>query len=376
MKVLGVNTGTSVDAVDICLVEWNLVDLCRFKLIEAQSYPFDAEIKLGIEKLINAQHASLDEISDLNFAYSRFVAELINQFKDNLANKSSPAIKLNNDLLEEEADIDLIGMHGQTIYHGENSTWQLGDGSLIANLTGIHTISDFRPADMAHGGAGAPLISYFDEKLIRAPHGDENIATLNIGGIANITVMLQDRPTIAYDTGPGNTLIDTLMQKLFQQPYDRDGLIAQTGKANEAFIDGLISRTDYFSKQPPKTTGRELFNEKFAERLLDLGNKENIISSASFLTAKSISNELQKYKLSKVYVSGGGRNNKYIMEALGASNPSIQFLSHDELNINDQYKEAMLFSLLAFTSFNRIPNNVPGSTGAAKATILGKLSYA
>lgn len=375
MRVLGVNTGTSVDGVDLCLVDWNLHKLTDFKVIKSASYPFDPDIKLGIEKMIKMQQASFEEVSDLNFAYSIFIAGIINDFKN--TSSPSPAIKRAEGLVDDDYElIELIGLHGQTIYHGDKSSWQIGDGSIIANLCGVHCVSDFRPADMALGGAGAPLTSYIDEKLIRGKFPETCIATLNIGGIANITVMQPERNTIAYDTGPGNTLIDTLMQKLFQKPYDDGGEIAFTGRANEAFIETLIKRTEYFSKEIPKTTGRELFNEKYAEKLLDLGNKENIISSASYLTVKTISDELNKYPIKKLFVAGGGRNNKYIINKLQEIHSGIEFLSHDELNINDQYKEAMLFSLLAFTSFNQIPNNVPGSTGASKATILGKLSYA
>jgi len=377
MRVLGVNTGTSVDGVDLTLIEWSLEDLTKYRILRSASYDFDVEIKQAIEKLINLQQASLEEISDLNFAYSKWLADIVNDFKT--AGARSPAVKQFVPDYDEDgsprAEIELIGMHGQTIFHGLRSTWQLGDGSVVAKLTGINTISNFRTADMALGGAGAPLTSYLDEKLIRSRFQGECIATLNIGGIANITVMQPERVTLAYDTGPGNTLLDTLMKKLFKLDYDDAGAMAFTGKVNESFIESLINRTEYFSQPIPKTTGRELFNEKFADKLLDLGNKENIISSAAWLTVLTISKELAKYPLAKLFVSGGGRKNKFIMDNLRHLNPSIQFLSHDELNIDDQYKEAMLFSLLAFTTYYRIPNNVPGSTGASKATILGSISY-
>ncbi len=379
MRVLGLNTGTSVDGADLCLIEWNLEKLSGYKVIRSASYDFDKELKQNIEKLIRLQNANLQEISDINFAYSRWLADLINDFK---SKKQSPAIKSMSSFEDYDEngnprpEIELIGIHGQTIFHGLNSTWQLGSGSIIAKLSGIDVFYDFRPADMALGGAGAPLSSYLDEKLIRNQYPEECIATLNIGGIANITVMQPGKFTIAYDTGPGNTLIDILMQKLFKKDYDESGSIAFTAKVNEAFVASLYDRCEYFQSPPPKSTGRELFNEKFADKLLDLGNKETIISSASWLTAYSISQELAKYPLTKVFVAGGGRKNKFIMDNLQHLNPSIQFRSHDELNIDDQYKEAMLFSLLAFSSYHGIPNNVPGSTGASGATILGSRAYA
>lgn len=357
MLVLGVNTGTSIDAVDLALVDWrDLNNLRDYRVVCEDSYSFNQDLRIIFEKLINKQNGNLDDISNLNFAFSKFLAECINSFREKHA-----------------VHIDLVGMHGQTIFHGKESTWQLGDGSVVANLISIPTVSDFRPADMARGGGGAPLISFLDNELLRS--GDENIATLNIGGIANITVMVKDQPCIAYDTGPGNTLVDNLCQKLYGKPYDKDGELAFKGKVNEKFVDNLIKGTEYFHLPPPKSTGRELFNHKFADKFLDLGNTQNIISSVSYLTAKTISLELQKYPISKVLISGGGVNNKFLLSRLTELNPGIAFCNHDESGIGSQYKESILFSLLAYTSYNRRANNVPSSTGAKAFSILGKVSY-
>lgn len=357
MLVLGINTGTSIDAVDLALVEWRSpFDLKDFSIVAEDSFEFDFNLKQEFEKIINKQNANLDEISDLNYDFSKFLASLVQEFST-----------------KHSQTIDLIGLHGQTIFHGGKSTWQLGDGSIIANILDIDTVSDFRGADIARGGCGAPLISFLDERLIRSNH--ENIATLNIGGIANITVMEQGKITIAYDTGPGNTLIDNLCQKLYNQSFDKDGHIAYKGKVNEKFVENLINNTEYFKQEAPKSTGRELFNHKYADKFLDLGNTQNIISSASYLTVKTISQELKKYNLEKVYISGGGIKNKFIIEHLKQDNPQIKFETHDETGIKSQYKEAILFSLLAYTSYNKIPNNVPSSTGASSEAILGKISY-
>lgn len=356
MLVLGVNTGTSVDGVDFSLVDWDLDDLKSFRVVQEQSYQFDPGVKRDIELLISKQKSSLEEISNLNFLYSQFIAALVREFKK-----------------EINVPIELIGVHGQTIFHGEKSTLQLGNPSVIAELTGITTVADFRSADIAAGGCGAPLTSYLDHILIRSE--TESRATLNLGGIANITVMQQGKDTIAYDTGPANTLIDVLVKKLFHVDYDKNGEIAFKGKINTAFVDRLISKTEYFHLAPPKSTGRELFDEKYADRFLDLGNKDNILATVSYFTAKTISNELQKYDLQKVYISGGGMRNKFIMQYLGKLNPGLQFLSHRDFKINCQYKEAILFSLLAFTCYHRIPNNLPSSTGARRATILGTVAH-
>lgn len=371
MRALGVNTGTSVDAVDMCLVQWNLADLKTFTVIKEKTYPFDKEIQIGIEKLINSQKGSLEEISNLNFKYSYFIADLIKEFREEAI--SDTFHKLPTEVRNDKDLIELVGMHGQTIFHGDDSTFQIGDGSLIANRTGIMTVSDFRPADMALGGGGAPISSYLDDVLVR--NEIENTGTLNIGGIANLTIMEKEKPTIAYDTGPGNTLIDTLMNKLYQQKYDKDGEVAFQGNPDNRFITNLIKHNDYFHQEPPKTTGREFFSEKFADKFLDLGKKENIISTVSQFTVETISHELSKHNIKKLYVSGGGTQNKYLMQKLKEANSYIEFLSHKELDIDDHYKEAMLFSLLAYTSFNKKPNNIPSSTGASAATILGKISY-
>lgn len=355
MRVLGINTGTSVDGVDLALIDWDLHDLKNFKIIAEASYEFDPAVKKEIEILISKQKGSLEEITQLHYKLARFIAFIVNEFR-----------------LEYNHHFELIGMHGQTVYHGSRCSLQLGNHAVVAKLTGITTIGDFRAGDIAVGGNGAPLTSYIDDVLIR----DEKQvrATLNIGGIANISVMEPEKPIIAYDTGPGNTLIDCLTKKLFKQDFDKNGVIASRGKINDRFIDALIKRTDYFDLQPPKSTGRECFDEKFADKFLDLGNKENIIANVTFFTCRTITNELKKFPIKEIYVAGGGFRNQFLMDKLKQLNPEIDFKSHDEFGIRDQFKEAMLFSLLAFTSLHHIKNNVPSSTGAKKATILGVLA--
>lgn len=354
--VLGINTGTSVDGVDLALVKWNADNLRAFEVIEEASYEFDPTVKQEIEIIIAKQKSNLEAVSDLHYKLGRFLAFIVNEFK-----KEYP-----------QHQIDLIGMHGQTIFHGENSSMQIGNISVVSKLTNIPVIGDFRAGDIALSGHGAPLTSYIDDILIR--DDDKAIATLNIGGIANITVMEPGSPTLAYDTGPGNTMIDCLVRKLFQVDFDKNGDIARTGKVNENFIQSLIRKTPYFKENPPKTTGRELFDEKFSDKFLDLGNKENIIANVSYFTAKTISDEIQKYNIQEIYVAGGGVYNTYLIESLESLNPGVKFSTHDVFNIKSQYKESMLFSLLAYTSFKDIPNNVPSSTGAKRATILGVLS--
>jgi anhydro-N-acetylmuramic acid kinase len=358
--VLGINTGTSVDGVDMALVSWDLKDFKQFKIIKESSYKFDPGVKRDIDVIIALQKSSLEDLSNLNFKYTQFISALISDFRN----------ELNAEGFNQE--IDLIGMHGQTVFHGTKSTFQLGNASVLATISGIPTIADFRSADIAVGGCGAPLTSFIDEKLIRS--ATESVATLNIGGIANISVMQVGKPTIAFDTGPGNTLIDSLTEKLFHKPYDLNGAIAYQGRVNEDFIEAMYFKTEYFKLAPPKSTGRELFDDKYADKFLDLGNKENIIATVSHFTVTTITRELKKYPITKVFLSGGGVNNCFIMDHLKIANPRVTFLDHSNFGIKSQYKEAVLFSLLAFTSYHGIPNNVPSSTGARREVVLGSIS--
>lgn len=355
MLVLGVNTGTSVDGVDFALVDWDVHNLKEFRIIKEISYEFDPGVKKDIEVLIGLQKGSFEEISNLNYKFSQFIASLI--------------VDVQKDIKER---IELLGVHGQTIFHGPLSTFQLVKPSVIAKLTGILCVADFRSGDIAVGGCGAPLTSFLDDQIIR--DDSEARATLNLGGIANISIMEPGKDTLAYDTGPANTLVDVLMKKLFQKDYDEAGAIASEGKIDERFIEGLIKRTDYLHQEPPKSTGRELFDEKFADKFLDLGNKESIVATASYFTVKTIDSELKKYPIKTLYVSGGGIKNEFIMKHLKQLNPEIYFTDHNQFGIKSQYKESILFSLLAFTCLHKIPNNIPSSTGAKRSTVLGVIA--
>jgi len=353
--VLGVNTGTSVDGVDFALVDWDINDIKNFRIVKEVSYEFDPGVKHDVEVLIGKQRGSLEEISNLNYKFSQFLASLI--------------VDLQKDISER---IELLGVHGQTIFHGPLSTFQLVKPSVIAKLTGIPCVADFRSGDLAAGGCGAPLTSFLDDQIIK--DNSETRATLNLGGIANISVLETGKDTLAYDTGPANTLIDVLVKKLFQKDFDDKGEIAFSGKVDERFIDTLIKRTEYLHQEAPKSTGRELFDEKFADKFLDLGNKENIVATTSYFTVKTIHDELKKYPIKTLYVSGGGINNEFIMQHLKTLNPEIYFTDHSQFGIKSQYKEAILFSLLAYTCLHKIPNNIPSSTGAKRATVLGVIA--
>jgi len=292
---------------------------------------------------------------------------------------------------------ELVGCHGQTLYHqGEAApflgrklavTWQTGEGGVVAARVGAPVVSDFRPADMAAGGKGAPLVPFLDFLLYR----DTRVGRIvqNIGGIANFTAIpagASSNRVLAFDTGPGNMVIDAVTQQLFGKSYDRDGRIAGSG----AVLDRVISYVlggPFFRRKPPKTAGREQFGREFAEQFIHRCgrvNNRDIVATATALTAKSIAYALQRFVVRRTgtyrdfIVSGGGANNSTLMAMLANElQPlGLQIRSSDEFGLPSEAKEAAAFALLAFQTWNRKPSNLPSATGADRPAILGKISYA
>ncbi|HET7873084.1 MAG TPA: anhydro-N-acetylmuramic acid kinase, partial [Terriglobales bacterium] len=291
---------------------------------------------------------------------------------------------------------DLVGCHGQTIYHqGESRpflgrkircTWQTGEGAVIAARLGVPVVSDFRPADMAAGGKGAPLVPFLDYALFR--HRRTGRILQNLGGIANLTAIPAGslpKDVIAFDTGPGNMLIDQLMQKLFSRPFDRNGETARKGKELQPVLEGLLKGA-FFDRQPPKTAGREEFGREFAQEFLrrcGRAAKADVIATATALTAQSIAWSIRKFVLpsgnyGEYIVSGGGTKNRTLMRMLAveASQLGLKIRHSDELGVPSAAKEAAAFALLAHQTWLRQPGNIPSATGAARPAVLGKVSYA
>ena len=380
MIIAGVMSGTSADGINVALVRiTSRQDKLRVSLLGHAEFAYPANVRRKVLGLMNSPHASVPDLARLNFLLGELYAEAI------LAAQKKLRIKA-----------DLAGCHGQTIYHQGTAarflgrsiavTWQTGEASVIAARTGLPVVSDFRPADMAVGGKGAPLVPYLDYLLYRHPRLGR--IALNIGGIANLTAIPAngslDQVT-AFDTGPGNMVIDALMEKFFGKPFDRDGKIAASGSVIESVASRFLREP--FSRQlPPKTAGREQFGREFAEEFLracgSKAKRSDAIATATALTARSVGDAIRRFALKKdsfadLIVSGGGARNPTLMAWLANElKPSgLALRSSDEFGIPSEAKEAVAFAVLAYETWKRRASNVPSATGAKRAAVLGKVSY-
>jgi anhydro-N-acetylmuramic acid kinase len=350
MRVAGLISGTSVDGIDVAVVD--IGD--GIHVVATATVPYPPEVRDAILSVSNAA-THTGTIARLNFLLGELFAE---------------ALQKTGVPLET---IELIGSHGQTIFHeGEPveflgrkiaSTLQIGEAAVIAARTGIETIADFRPGDLAAGGKGAPLVPFLDYRLFR--HPELARIALNIGGIANITVIpaaAKAADVIAFDTGPGNMVMDALAP-----PFDRDGKRARAGQVNAALLDRLLT-DPYYHRDPPKSCGREQYGEEFLhETGID-------IATATELTARTIALAIERYSNTReVIVSGGGAHNGYLMERLSVL-VRARVTTTAEFGIGVDTKEAVLFALLAYQTFHGRAGNLPSATGARKAVILGKIS--
>ncbi len=380
MIVAGVMSGTSADGVDVAFVRLRgLGSYLHFDLLGHHHLDYPKPLRQAVLAAMNAGKTNVADLSRLNFRLGEFYAEAVQ-----LAQKKTRTRLL-----------DLVGCHGQTIYHqGEAAaylgkkitcTWQTGEGSVVAAKLGVPVVSDFRPADMAVGGKGAPLVPFLDYAIFR----DKNMGRIvqNIGGIANLTAIAagaKPHEVMAFDTGPGNMVIDQLMQMLFGQPYDRDGAVAHKGAVMEPVLDDLL-RAPFFRQKPPKTAGREEFGREYTKAFLrrcGRASKADMIATATALTARSIAAAIERFVLPGKYrqlvVSGGGTKNETLMKMLKAeiSGMGLRLRYTDDYGIPSQAKEAVAFALLAYQTWHRQPGNVPSATGAKKPVVLGKISYA
>ena len=383
MRVIGMMSGTSADGIDAALVriEGAPPDL---KMIFQGHHrtEFRSPVREAILRLANGENTTTAEISQLNFAlgqeFGRAALEACEEWQ------LSPG------------KIDLIGSHGQTIYHqavptrflgigSVNSTLQIGEPSVIAAETGVPVIADFRTADMAVGGQGAPLVPFVDYLLYRSKHVGR--VALNIGGIANVTVIpanASHADVFAFDTGPGNMIIDALVEAITEsrEHYDKDAQIAMAGQTLPGLLDRLM-RDHYFEKNPPKTAGREQFGKAAAQRILAFGQQHNIksadlVRTATVFTALSIANAFQKFILPRAHVremivAGGGTYNPLIMAQLAATLPGIELLPSGGFGVPEDAKEAFAFAVLAYEAWHGRPNNIPAATGASRPIVMGKI---
>lgn len=364
-RVIGLMSGTSCDSVDAGLCEVN-PDM-SVKLIQGINYSYPEHIRAKIFAAFRGE-ISIKELCQLNFAVGKCFAN---------------AAKV---LIEEFGKPDLISSHGQTVYHYPydekldniplKSTLQIGESSIIAKDTGCMVVSNFREADIASGGQGAPLVCFADEKWFK------NSLVQNIGGISNVTVVSDDCETFGFDTGCGNIMIDYCVQKFFSQKYDKDGEIAASGNICESWLDCLL-QDEYYFLDPPKTTGREYFSNKYIENILKIAPSEpaDIIATLTALTAKTIAQAYERFVYPKVHtdkviIGGGGAYNKTMMRFLRSYIPKrIEIKTHEDYGISNNFKEVMAFALLGYCTYYGIPNNVPSCTGADRRTVMGKISY-
>ncbi len=376
---VGLISGTSVDGVDAALVKVRgSSSATQIAFLDFLTHPYPVGLPEVIIENSQPGHGSVDRICSLNAVLGEVFAEAVLLLLKRAG--ASPA------------EVDFIGSHGQTVHHLPiesevfgfrcRSTLQLGEPCVIAKRTGILTVADFRPSDMALGGEGAPLVPYFDFIMFRSEQ--QTRALVNIGGIANITLLPKAgdaSAVLALDTGPGNMVIDKVMQRLFGLPYDAGGKVAAQGKASEKLLTELLQHP-YFGKRPPKSTGREEFGADFAEGLIEraegLGlTPEATVATAAELTVRSL---FQSYdrdlrpvaRASEFIVSGGGVHNQYLMRRL-AEISGMPVNKIDKYGVPSDAKEAICFAVLANETLHGVPSSLPSATGAARSAVLGKI---
>jgi anhydro-N-acetylmuramic acid kinase len=382
--VMGMMSGTSADGIDVALARISgRPPTLSVKLEGHYHVAFPASVRKAILRLANGGPTTAAEISQLNFLLGEeFARAAISACK-------SWRVPLRR--------ISLIGSHGQTIYHQGaassflndqrlSSTLQIGEPSVIAERTGVTTIADFRPADMAAGGQGAPLVPFVDYLLYR--HRTRTRAALNIGGIANVTVIparAKPKDVFAFDTGPGNMIVDALVEQFThgRSHYDKDSQMALRGHLLPKLLTELMD-DPYLQKQPPKTAGREQFGQSFAQKMISWAKKrrakpEDVVRTATIFTAISIANAFQRFilpqtQVDELIVSGGGARNSLMMVYLAAM-LGFPVIFSSELGVKPEAKEALAFAILAYEAFHGRPNNLPSATGANHPAILGKLVH-
>ena len=368
--LVGLMSGTSIDGIDVALIKVPEGNPQEFSLVEFSSIPYSQAERERILRLCDPSTSTLPEICQMNF----YLGELFAQATLEVLQKAKVA----------QSQVYCIGSHGQTIYHiPGQSTLQIGEPSIIARRTGITTVADFRPADMAAGGQGAPLVPYLDQLFFDSD--SITSAVQNIGGIGNVTIVggsTEKIPWIAFDTGPGNMIMDYMAERATEGrlTYDRDGLLASQGTVCESIVQKLLSHP-YFSLEPPKSTGRELFGKEYSKHLLEEYELEPLdwVATATAFTAASIAQQYERFvcpyvNLERIIVGGGGGQNPTLLKML-KERSGLPVHLHEDFGISTDAKEAIAFALLALRTMQRQPSNVPRATGALAPAILGKVVY-
>jgi len=402
MIVAGVMSGTSVDGIDVSLVRVSRSSARAQPALEFlghQTFPYAGDVRRRILVSMNSPRASVADLARLNFLLGELYAEAVLATQKRLRTRA-----------------DLIGCHGQTLYHQGTQadflgrrlavTWQTGEASVIAARARLPVVSDFRPSDMAHGGTGAPLVPYLDFLLYR----DRRIGriALNLGGIANLTAIPAGaslNQMVAFDTGPGNMVIDALAEELFGQQCDLDGKIAAAGRVVEAVVSRFLADVPFFAQKPPRAAGREEFGREFAREFLHalrpLGamrrspfsggtaigvapavRKRDVIATATALTVRTVADAIRRFvprkgNFKEIIVSGGGARNPTLARWLSEEVRTfgLALRSSDTFGIPSSAKESVAFAVLAYETWNQRPSSVPAATGAKSPAVLGKICY-
>jgi anhydro-N-acetylmuramic acid kinase len=358
------------------------------KLLGHVGMDYPKAVRAAVLGAMDAQAISVAELARLNWRLGEVYADAVARAQESVGVK-----------------VGLVGCHGQTVYHqgvadkylGKplRATWQMGEAAVIAERLRVPVVSDFRPADLAAGGQGAPLVPMLDYCMFRSVKVSRVL--LNLGGVGNLTAIpakVAIDGVMAFDTGPGNMVIDECMRRLYERAFDRDGVVARTGKVLPEVVE-KVSAEKYFSALPPKSCGREQFGEAFVSRFIAMCRNtrrdvqdEDVVATATALTAATIVDAYKRFVSGHVQaaaplsgveyvVAGGGANNATLMRMLeaGLEPLGVKVRSMEELGVPAQAKEAVAFALLAWLSWWELPGNIPAATGAQRAMVLGKISY-
>jgi len=368
MIVAGVMSGTSADGIDVALVR--IGKSLRIQLLGRVGYPYPSKVRQALLAAMNSASASVADLARLNSLLGELYADAV------LSAESRFRLKA-----------ELVGCHGQTLYHqgerarflGRNiaTTWQAGESAVIAARVGVPVVSDFRPADMAAGGKGAPLVPFLDYLWFRDARTGRIVQ--NIGGIANLTAIpagASSDDVVAFDTGPGNMVIDALAREYSKGKLtcDRDGRIAASGAVNPRLLAELLA-DPYYRRKPPKSAGREQYGAEFVARMKKSGAPlRDLIATATVLTAVTVALGVGKNHAGDLIVSGGGVHNPQIMAQLAAFLPNVRISTSTEHGVDADAKEAIAFAVLAHRTWRRKPGNLPSATGARRPVILGSIT--
>ena len=375
MRVLGLMSGTSVDGIDAALCEFapdpaGGPGALVFRLQHFQEMPLPAPIRQRVLALCRPETSRIDDLTEMSFVLGDLFAEA--------ALGACAAAGL------APGDLDLNASHGQTVYHlvepGRRvATLQIGQPAVIAARTGVTTIADLRVADVAAGGQGAPLVSFFDALFFR--HPTRHRALQNIGGIGNVTFVAPDGKATAFDTGPGNSLIDYAARRYSggARPYDEDGQMARAGQVQA----GLLAEP-YYRMAPPKTTGRELFGDAYGAGVVDRAEAAgagpaDVVATLTALTARTIADAYARFGpaagIDEVIVAGGGARNPVLLDMLRAAlPPGVPIALHDAYGLPAKAKEATVFALLGYAGLHGCPGTLPSCTGATRPAIPGAIT--